>query len=168
MTSCVILGVIAGVISAIDTCILLDVLLPDPVHLAASKALLDKATGEGALIICEVVYTVLACQFGTQSDLDAFLRATGIRIISSGRESLCAAADAWKVYLSRRDERLQCSSCGSLTQVNCPECGHVIVSRQHVASDFIIGAHALIHANRLLTRDTGFYRAYFPGLRLNE
>ena len=59
MTSCVILGVIAGVISAIDTCILLDVLLPDPVHLAASKALLDKATGEGALIICEVVYTCL-------------------------------------------------------------------------------------------------------------
>ncbi len=41
------------VISAIDTCILLDVLLPDPVHLAASKALLDRATSEGVPVICK-------------------------------------------------------------------------------------------------------------------
>ncbi len=99
---------------------------------------------------------------GGTNHLDAFLEATGIRLISSERESLCAAADAWKVYLPRCDERLQCSSCGRLTHVNCPECGHVMVSHQHVASDFVIGAHALIHANRLLTRDAGFYRAYFP------
>lgn len=155
-------------ISAIDTCILLDVLLPDPVHLTASKALLDKAGAEGALVICEAVYAELACQFSTQYELDAFLEATGIQFTSSGRESLHKAADDWKVYLSRRDGRLQCSSCGCLTSVNCPECGRVIVSRQHVASDFIIGAHALTHADRLLTRDTGFYSAHFPGLRLNN
>jgi len=156
------------VISSIDTNILLDVLLPDVTHLPSSKALLDKASSEGALVICEVVCAELACQFNAQRELDAFLEATGIRLIPSERQSLQAAGDAWKAYLSRRDGRLQCSKCGCPTRVSCPKCGSAIASRQHVASDFIIGAHALAHSDRLLTRDTGFYRAYFPGLRLND
>lgn len=137
-------------ISSIDTSILLDVLLPDPAHMPSSKALLDRASSEGALAICEVVYAELTCQFNAPRDLDAFLDATGIRLTPSGRESLQAAGEAWKAYLSRRDGRLQCSSCDRL------------------ASDFIIGAHALTYADRLLTRDTEFYRTYFPGLRLND
>lgn len=155
-------------ISSVDTNILLDVLLADPAYLPSSKALLDKASSEGALAICEVVCAELACQFSAPRHLDAFLDATGIRLIPSGRESLQAAGNAWKAYLSQRGERLQCSSCGCLTRVSCPKCGSVIVSRHHVASDFIIGAHALTYADRLLTRDTGFYRTYFPSLRLND
>jgi predicted nucleic acid-binding protein len=155
-------------ISSIDTNILLDVLLPDPAHMLPSKALLDRASSEGALAVCEVVYAELACQFSAPRHLDAFLDATGIRLIPSGRESLQTAGNAWKAYLSRRGEGLQCSSCGCLTRVGCPKCGSVIVSRQHVAGDFIIGAHALTCADRLLTRDTRFYRTYFPSLRLND
>ena len=155
-------------ISSIDTNILLDVLLPDPAHMLPSKALLDRASSEGALAVCEVVYAELACQFSAPRHLDAFLDATGIRLIPSGRESLQTAGNAWKAYLSRRGDRLQCSSCGCLTRVSCPKCGSAIVSRQHVASDFIIGAHALAYSDRLLTRDTGFYRKYFPSLRLND
>ncbi len=93
-------------ISAIDTCILLDVLLPDPVHLAASKALLDKAGAEGALVICEVVYAELACQFSTQYELDAFLEATGIQITRPGENHCvklqmlgrCTCLDAMSVF----------------------------------------------------------------------
>ncbi|HHY97163.1 MAG TPA: type II toxin-antitoxin system VapC family toxin [Firmicutes bacterium] len=154
-------------ISALDTNILLDILLPDTNYYQNSKALIDKAYAGGALIICEAVYAELACQFDSHDELDGFLSDTGIRLVPSTRKALYVAGTAWRSYTSRRGPQFQCTSCGNLRILSCPKCGATITSRQHIVTDFIIGGHALVQADRLLSRDRGFYHAYFPDLKIN-
>ena len=57
-------------ITFVDTNILLDVFLPDPVHGESSSAALEKAFHEGSLIVNEIVYAELAPQFGSRKLLN--------------------------------------------------------------------------------------------------
>ncbi|MFQ5794014.1 MAG: type II toxin-antitoxin system VapC family toxin [Candidatus Bipolaricaulia bacterium] len=153
-------------ITALDTNILLDILIPNVQYAAASKQRLDEALAQGALVIGEVVYAELAVQFPTPEELDRFLIETKIRLEPSKPEALQQAAQAWEVYLRKRGEELQCPQCGTKQQITCSHCGEAIRVRQHILSDFLVGAHALVQADCLLTRDLGYYRSYFPKLKL--
>ena len=43
-------------IYSVDTCVLLDILLPDPVHGIPSREVLKKASENGKLAVCSIVY----------------------------------------------------------------------------------------------------------------
>jgi len=153
-------------ITALDTNILLDILIHDEVHFQRSKQLLDEYFEKGQLVICEVVYAELASQFSAEKDIRAFLADTGIRLLQSGEKTLCVAGERWKQYVKSRDKKLQCAGCGSKMTVTCPKCGQTVSSRQRIISDFVIAAHAVVQAEGLLSRDRGFYRSYFRGLKV--
>jgi len=151
---------------AVDTNILLDILLPDPGHVNKSLSQLNRYSKKHRLVISEIVYGELASQFHEQDMLEHFLSDTGISLVCSGPDALWVAARAWKNYTKNRTRDFQCKTCGNLQPLACKECSSAIVGRQHILPDFLIGGHALFHAGFLLTRDRGFYKLYFPELKL--
>jgi len=89
------------------------------------------------------VYSELAPQFNNKELLDKSLEKIGVKIVSSNTETLYKAGKLWLQYRKMSNFR-----------------GRII-------PDFIIGAFALEQGDRLLTRDRGFYRDYFQGLKIN-
>ncbi len=152
-------------ITAVDTNILLDVLIPDAPHGEASERALAEALRAGAVVISDAVYAELAAHFAGQEKLDRFLTDTGLRVEPSKVEALYRAGRAWSEYIRRRPP-LTCPQCGARQEIRCDRCGASIQPRQHVVADFVIGAHALVQADQLLTRDRGYYATYFPELTL--
>ena len=151
-------------ITAVDTNVLLDLLIPGAPHGDESEQALAEALGAGALVVSEPVYAELAGHFPDPGDLDRFLDHGGIRLLPSSADALHRAGRAWRDYRTRRPALLVCAQCGHAQDVRCGQCNGPIRPRQHVVADFMIGAHALVHADRLLTRDRGYYATYFPEL----
>jgi predicted nucleic acid-binding protein len=153
-------------ITAIDTNILLDILIPDEAHSLSSKRLLDRCLGKGQLVIGEVVYAELSSQFPSERELRNFLLDTGIRLIHSSREVLYLAGERWRTYARKRERTIQCPHCSERISIICPQCDQIVALRERILGDFIIGAHAFLNAELLLTRDRGFYHTYFKELRI--
>jgi predicted nucleic acid-binding protein len=130
------------VITFVDTNVMLDVFLPDPDWGKKSQNALEKAYHEGSLIINEIIYAELTPQFNTKALLDSTLDKIGIRIVLMDKETAWKAGIAWKKYRKSGGKR------------------------DRVLADFFIGAHAQTQADRLLTRDRGFYKAYFKSVKL--
>ena len=130
-------------ISVIDTNILLDIFLPDPNYGESSLKLLEQAYQQGSLCICDIVYSELAPQFKNKELLDDSLEKIGVTIIHPNIDTLYKAGQLWFQYRKLSN------------------------SRDRIIPDFIIGAFAMEQGDRLLTRDRGFYRDYFSGIKIN-
>ncbi len=153
-------------ISALDTNVLLDLLIPGAPHAEESAQRLATAARSGAVVISEAVYAELAGRFEAPADIERFVDDTGVRLAPSSPATLHRAGAAWRSYAQRRQRTLTCPSCGAAHPDRCEACGAGIQVRQHIVADFMIGAHATLQADRLITRDRGYYGRYFPDLEL--
>ncbi|HTU44106.1 MAG TPA: type II toxin-antitoxin system VapC family toxin [Bryobacteraceae bacterium] len=129
-------------ITAVDTNVLLDILVPNEKFYELSLRALDNAASTGSLVICDLVYAELCVHFGTQRECDAFLESGEMRVEALKREAHFLASRAWRDYRRQGGQR------------------------SRILADFLIGGHAQVQASRLLSRDRGFYRKLFPELRL--
>jgi hypothetical protein len=132
------------VITAVDTNVLLDILLPNEDFVERSGKALEAAATGGSLVICELVYAELCVGFDSQEQCDEFLIDIGIRTDPLDRPASFLASRVWRRYREQGGKR------------------------ERILADFLIGAHAQVQASRLLTRDRGFYRKMFPSLNLLE
>ena len=151
-------------ISALDTNVLLDLLIRDAPHAEESAQRLATAATSGAVVISEAVYAELAGRFEAPTDMERFVDHTGVRLAPSSPATLHRAGAAWRAYTRRRQRTVTCPRCGAAQQGRCEACGADIPVRQHIVADFMIGAHAAMQADRLITRDRGYYSRYFPEL----
>jgi predicted nucleic acid-binding protein len=152
--------------TCVDANPLFDLLLVDSERKLEAQRELAQLRALGEIVLCEPVYAELAAYIGGRHALDAFLSDAEVRVVRSTSAALIDAGAAWRTYTARRRDGLECANCGRLSRPSCPQCKQPLRSRQHMIPDFIVGAHAMANGGRLLTRDRGYYRTYFPGLEL--
>lgn len=110
---------------------------------------LGEAKGDGALLIAPVVFAeLLAYPGATESFLKNFLADTGVTADFNLQEAVWTeAGQRFARYAGRRRKS-----------------GHGNPKR--LLADFLIGAHALVQADRLMTLDLTRYKQDFPELKI--
>ena|SRR5438105_15604511 len=123
---------------AIDTSVLLDVLIPDAADASVSASAMRRSSPDG-LIICELAEIVPVVD-GDILAISQFLSDWKIDFVPISAASALLAGQMYSSFLKRGGKR-----------------GRIL-------PDFLIGAHARLQATALLARDRGYYRDYFKGL----
>jgi len=131
---------------AIDTSVLID-LLGDGEGADAAEACLRLALGSGPVVVCDVVASEITAGLGHGAEVMDALEDMGLGFSAIEQRSAVRAGEMQRKYMQRA--RAAGQSVGPRTM-----------------PDFLVGAHALLQCNGLITRDEGFFRDYFKGLKV--
>lgn len=127
---------------AVDSSVLVDLLTDDPLHAEASAATLAQAMSLGEVVVCDAVVAEVQTLLDTRETAMDALAEYGIRYLATSQQAAVRAGHMQRRFRDRGGRR------------------------ERVVADFLIGAHALMQCEALITRDQGFFRDYFKGLRL--
>ena len=127
---------------AIDTSVLIDLLGDDAMADAAEMCVRD-ALSHGPVVLCDVVVSEITAGLGHGAEIMDVVEEMGMSYLPVERRAAIRAGEMQRRY-----------STGATVAV------------QRTVPDFIVGAHALLQCSALITRDAGFFRDYFKGLKV--
>ena len=126
---------------AVDSSVLID-LIGGGEHSMAAAAAVRQAVHLGPVVLCEVALAELCTSLRGGSEVLQALEEVGIGYSAMEPKSALRAGEMQRRYRQRGGNRTR------------------------TVADFLIGAHAMMQCHALVTRDAGFYRDYFKGLRV--
>jgi predicted nucleic acid-binding protein len=127
---------------AVDSSVLIDVLTADEHFGPGSSAALSNALAVDDVVVCEAVVAEVQLMLDTTSNIMETLNTLGIRFLAINEPAAVRAGVMNRRFRDRGGKR------------------------ERIVADFLIGAHALLQCNALITRDAGFYRDYYKGLKV--
>jgi predicted nucleic acid-binding protein len=132
---------------AIDSCVLID-LLADAPHAAQAEASLRLALSEGPVVVCDAVVSEVTAGLGRGAEVMDVVEEMGITYLPTELRAAIRAGEMQRRYNERKRKT---------KTLDMPK---------RVVPDFLVGAHALLQCKGLITRDKGFFREYFKGLKI--
>ena len=127
-------------------------LLGDGARADAAEDSLRQALARGPVVVCDVVVSEVVsglASFGKGgAALLGALEEAGIAYNAVASRAAVRAGEMQRRYKERR------------RSAGLPAVG------ERMVPDFLIGAHALLQCTALITRDAGFFRDYFKGLKV--
>ncbi len=127
---------------ATDSSVLIDLIGGAGAESMTAAEAVRQALHAGPVVLCEVALAELCTSLKGGSEVLQHLEDVGIAYSAMEPKAALRAGEMQRRYRQRGG------------------------NRSRTVADFLIGAHAMMQCDALITRDAGFYRDYFKGLKV--